>query len=79
MKKEEKQDVKNIDLILLSLSTSFPDKNAIEGEKKWQIRNYDHLCTAMREHIQLINNQYHKALIEDYCSFVATLHECSES
>lgn len=79
LKKEEKQDVKNIDLILLSLSTSFPDKNAIEGEKKWQIRNYDHLCTAMREHIQLINNQYHKALIEDYCSFVATLHECSES
>lgn len=79
LKKEEKQDVKNIDLILLSLSTSFPDKNAIEGEKKWQIRNYDHLCTAMREHIQLINNQYHKALIEDYCSFVATLHECSKS
>lgn len=33
----------------------------------------------MREHIQLINNQYHKALIEDYCSFVATLHECSKS
>lgn len=79
LKKKKKQDVKNIDLILLSLSTSFPDKNAIEGEKKWQIRNYDHLCTAMREHMQLINNQYHKALIEDYCSFVATLHECSES
>lgn len=79
LKKKKKQDVKKIDLILLSLSTSFPDKNAIEGEKKWQIRNYDHLCTAMREHMQLINNQYHKALIEDYCSFVATLHECSES
>lgn len=69
----------NIDLILLSLSTSFPDKQAIEDEKKWQIRNYKDLCTATRKHMQLINNQYHKALIEDYCSFVATLHECSEN
>ena len=79
LKKEEKQYEGNIDLILLSLSTSFPDKNAIEGEKKWQIRNYEDLCTATRKHMQLINNQYHKALIEDYCSFVATLHEYSES
>lgn len=79
LKKEKKQDVKNIDLILLSLSISFPDKQAIEDEKKWQIRNYKDLCTATRKHMQLINNQYHKALIEDYCSFVATLHECSES
>lgn len=79
VEKLKKEYEGNIDLILLSLSTSFPDKQAIEDEKKWQIRNYDHLCTAMREHMQLINNQYHKALIEDYCSFVATLHECSES
>lgn len=79
LKKEKKQDVKNIDLILLSLSISFPDKQAIEDEKKWQIRNYKDLCTATRKHMQLINNQYHKALIEDYFSFVATLHECSES
>lgn len=79
LKKEKKQDVKNIDLILLSLSISFPDKQAIEDEKKWQIRNYKDLCTATRKQMQLINNQYHKALIEDYFSFVATLHECSES
>lgn len=79
LKKEKKQYEGNIDLILLSLSTSFPDKQAIEDEKKWQIRNYKDLCTATRKHMQLINNQYHKALIEDYCSFVATLHECSES
>lgn len=79
LKKEKKQYEGNIDLILLSLSTSFPDKQAIEDEKKWQIRNYKDLCTATRKHMQLINNQYHKALIEDYCSFVATLHEYSES
>lgn len=79
LKKGKKQYEGNIDLILLSLSTSFPDKQAIEDEKKWQIRNYKDLCTATRKHMQLINNQYHKALIEDYCSFVATLHECSES
>lgn len=79
VEKLKKEYEGNIDLILLSLSTSFPDKQAIEDEKKWQIRNYKDLCTATRKHMQLINNQYHKALIEDYCSFVATLHECSES
>lgn len=79
VEKLKKEYEGNIDLILLSLSTSFPDKQAIEDEKKWQIRNYKDLCTATRKHMQLINNQYHKALIEDYSSFVATLHECSES
>lgn len=79
VEKLKKEYEGNIDLILLSLSTSFPDKQAIEDEKKWQIRNYKDLCTATRKHMQLINNQYHKALIEDYCSFVATLHECSEN
>lgn len=82
LKKEEKQDIENIDLILLSLSTSFPDKEAIKNdknEKKWQIRNYEDLYKAMRKHMHLIDHQYHITLIEDYCSFVATLHEYSES
>lgn len=78
--KEEKQYDDNRDLILLSLSTSFPDKQAIEDEMKWQIRSYEDLWKAIvKNKHRFIHNRYDNDLIEDYCLFVATLHEWSKS
>lgn len=47
---------------------------------KWQIRSYEDLWKAIVKHKQqFIHNRYDNDLIEDYCLFIATLHECSKS
>ncbi len=80
LNKKEKQDNENRDLLLLSLSTSFPDKQAIENAMKWQIRSYEDLWQAiMKNKHNFVHNLYENDLIEDYCLFIATLHELSKS
>lgn len=80
LNKKEKQDNENRDLVLLSLSISFPDKQAIENAMKWQIRSYEDLWQAIvKNKHNFIHNLYENDLIEDYCLFIATLHELSKS
>ena len=63
LNKKEKQDNENRDLVLLSLSTLFPDKQAIENAMKWQIRSYEDLWQAIvKNKHNFIHNLYENDL-----------------
>lgn len=66
-------------LILLSLATEFPDKQAIEKEGKWKVCSYEQLSEAISKHKNIyVKESYHLALIEDYCLFVQSLHTLAQ-
>jgi hypothetical protein len=71
-------------LILLSLATEFPDKKDIEKEGKWKICSYKQLYEAITITISKnkkndVEEPYHRALIEDYCLFIQSLHTLAQS
>lgn len=68
------------DLVLLTLATEFPDRQAIEDEGRWNIRNYGQLAEAISKHKHLyVKDSYHLALMEDYCQFIQSLHTLAKS
>lgn len=69
-------------LILLSLATEFPDKKDIEKEGKWKICSYKQLYEAItisKNKKNDVEEPYHRALIEDYCLFIQSLHTLAQS
>lgn len=61
------------DYLLLSLTTEFPNKDAIE-KNEWKISNYQDLAIALYGIVDNVNDQYHRYLILDYCSYITCLH-----
>lgn len=61
------------DYLLLSLTTEFPNKDAIE-KNEWKISNYQDLAIALYGIVDNVKDQYHRYLILDYCSYITCLH-----
>lgn len=61
------------DYLLLSLTTEFPNKDAIE-KNEWKISNYQDLAIALYGIVDNVKEQYHRYLILDYCSYITCLH-----
>lgn len=73
----EKLGKGSYDLILLSLTTEFPDKSAIEADGKWKIRSYKNLSDAIKKSVIKYKDElaeYDLALTNDYCLFIDSLH-----
>lgn len=69
-----KQNTLPEDLMLLSLATEFPNKEAIE-QSSWKIRQYHQLSEAMQRHrVLLAAHPYAAGLVDDYCLVIEHLH-----
>lgn len=68
------------DLVLLSLATDFPDKEAIIKKGEWKVKSYKDLYNAIiRNKDRFVSNRYDLLLMEDYCLFIKSLHELAET
>ena len=71
--------------LLLSLSTDFPDKQAIIDDKKWHIKNYGDLSTCFTKKmsnislekgkISSLTQTYFQNIVSDYCRYIESLQQ----
>ena len=73
------KDFRGSILCLLSLATVFPEKDKI-GER-WAICSYKDLAEGIDKALRTMgmDNEYHKAVIEDYMGYALQLHKTAES
>ena len=62
--------------MLLTLANIFPHKKDIETEEIWGIKTYKDLADSMD--MNLLNQEYHKHLIQDYRGFIVNLNALVE-
>lgn len=73
--KNNKENIMDCHYVLLTLITDFPDRNAII-ENKWKIVSYKDLAIALQRIVNQFED-YHKAIINDYISYIIALDALS--
>ena len=63
--------------VLLSLATEFPDKTAIEKDTCWKICSYADLAGVLETKFDGLT-PYEQSLINDYRTFILSLHELAQ-
>lgn len=71
--------------LLLSLSTIFPDKQALVDDKKWVIRDYKYLSKCLsnkllayaseKDNSTSLEQNYIQYIVRDYCSYTESLQQ----